>query len=417
MDKKPKNPPIQKTESLSRFFHKGKPVPCWLAGRYRHQNQNSFQLFSQGTSLNLFRTEAQAKEMQHLQTGDWIRLLLKDTEGHFSRWELLQKSPISTPSRTETTSLRFLQFAADWEAFLNSVKSFFNGRALEFIRTPSLLKATGTEPHLQPLKTKATLRGKAKELFLPTSPELSLKKLLCLGATDFFEIKKCFRDGEEGALHSMEFFLLEWYRTFFSLEELINETEELLKHLKKLSFFKGSFNSLETFTFKELFKKHLKFSLSPETGRKELAQLAERCGLQFSPTDAFQDLFHLLFLNCIEPSLPQDHPLVIRDYPPELRAYAKINSQGWANRFELYWRGMELANAFEEVTQAEEQETLFKKELNESGRVQPLDTELLTLMKQGMPPCCGIAVGLDRLFAAICGRENISFFRYPEFLL
>ena len=172
-------------------------------------------------------------------------------------------------------------------------------------------------------------------MFLPTSPELALKKLLCLGGTDIFEIKKCFREGELGPLHSPEFFLLEWYRAFFSLAELIEEVISLLDALKSLSFFKGPSNlSVRVFTFRELFKKYLDFSLTPNTGKEELIQLIKKRGIPFSKEDSFENLFHLLFLNFIEPLLPHNDPVVIKDYPPDLRAYSQLNKEGWAGRFE-----------------------------------------------------------------------------------
>ena len=350
--------------------------------------------------------------MERLKEGDWIQILIEDMKHQvcsFKQWKLIQKSHYQSPLSS------FLIYARNWEDFLNFVRSFFKSRSLTSFKTPSLLKAVGTEPHLKPFTTVMSLKGKKQKMFLPTSPELSLKKLLCLGETDFFEIKKCFREGEFGPLHYPEFFLLEWYRAFFSLEEMIKEVAHLLDSLKSLSFFKGpSSFSIKVFTFRELFKKHLSFSLTPHTGKKELIHLIKNQGIPFSKKDSFENLFHLLFLNFIEPLLPHNDPVIIKDYPPALRAYAQLSKEGWARRFELYWRGMELANAFYEVNEAEEQEALFKKELKENpSNNRPLDTELLSLMKRGMPPCCGIALGLDRLFAAVHNKQDISFFRFP----
>ena len=404
----------KKTETLSRFFHKSKPVPCRVAGRYRQKNTKSFQLFSQGLSLNFSRTEKQAEEMEHLKEGDWIHVLIEDIKHQvcsFKHWTLIQTSRY----KSQPCLSSFLIYAGDWENFLDFVRSFFKSRGLISIQTPSLLKAVGTEPHLTPFTTFMSLKGKQQKMFLPTSPELALKKLLCLGGTDIFEIKKCFREGELGPLHYPEFFLLEWYRAFFSLEELIEEVISLLDALKSLSFFKGPSNlSVRVFTFRELFKKYLDFSLTPNTGKEELIQLIKKRGIPFSEEDSFENLFHLLFLNFIEPLLPHNDPVVIKDYPPDLRAYSQLNKEGWAGRFELYWRGMELANAFYEVNETQEQEALFKKELQENpSSNRPMDTELLSLMQKGMPPCCGIALGLDRLFAAVYNKQNISFFRFP----
>ena len=398
----------EQTESLSRFFYKGKPVPSVVAGRYRLKDKFIFQLFSQDLFLDFYRTEDLFLEMAHLEEGDWISVSIEDkiSRGYtFKQWHLIQKS-----LKAEIEA--FPHFAKDWEEFLDSVRSFFKSRGLLPVRTPTLLKTVGTEPYLEPFTTTVVLQGKKQKVFLPTSPELSLKKLLCLGGTDFFEIKKCFRNGESGPLHQSEFFLLEWYRAFFSLEELIKDLCCFLDYVKTLPFFKGDSGPVEILTMKELFLKYLKFSLTPQTEKKELKILIKKHGISFSVAESFENLFHLLFLNIIEPQLPQNRPVIVRDYPPALRAYSRLDEEGWASRFELYWRGMELANAFHEVNQSWEQEVLFKEELKKNSHsVRPIDEGLISLMKKGMPPSSGIALGLDRLFAALCEKKNISFFK------
>ena len=381
-----------------------------VAGRYRLKNKKSFQIFSQGLSLDLYRTENLAREMASLEEGDWISASIEDETSHgyvFNQWSLIQKS-----SQIEYEA--FPVFIKEWEGFLDFVKSFFKGRGLLHVGTPTLLKAVGTEPHLEPFITKISLKEGEQKAFLPTSPELSLKKFLCLGGTDFFEIKKCFRNGEFGPLHQPEFFLLEWYRAFFSLEDLIEDLYCFLDYVTKLSLFKGSSCSVEILTVRELFLKHLGFSLTPHTGEEELKNLLKKKEIPFSKEQTFEDMFHLLFLNSIEPQFPRDRPVIVKDYPPALRAYSRLNEEGWASRFELYWRGMELANAFHEVNQSWEQEALFKKELEKNSSLyRPIDEEFLSLMKKGMPPSSGIALGLDRLFAALCKKEDISFFKGP----
>lgn len=404
--------PSEQIESLNRFFYKGKPIPSVVAGRYRLKDKFVFQLFSEDLSLDFYRPEDIFLKMAHLEEGDWIGVSIEDkvSQGYtFKQWHLIQKSP-----KAEVEA--FSHFAKDWEEFLDSIRSFFKGRGLLPVRTPTLLKTVGIEPYLEPFITTVVSQGKKQKVFLPTSPELSLKKLLCLGGTDFFEIKKCFRNGESGPLHQPEFFLLEWYRAFFSLEELIEDLCCFLDYVKTLPVFKGDSKPMEILTVKELFLKYLKFSLTPETGKTELKVLIKKHGISFSSGESFENLFHLLFLNIIEPQLPRDRPVIVRDYPPALRAYSCLDGEGWASRFELYWRGMELANAFLEVNQSWEQEALFKEELKKNSlSARPIDEELISLMKKGMPPSSGIALGLDRLFAALCEKKDISFFKSPLF--
>ena len=333
-----------------------------------------------------------------------------------------------------------------WRAFLRTVEGFFLSKGLAYAETPYLVKCPGTEPHLKALKSSF------KNYYLPTSPEIQLKKLLCQDWTDFFEIKTCFREEEANQTHQVEFHLLEWYRAFYSLEELMQELYELLVFLQKsFQIFSESseWESLDSLSLKpenlnfpdpdrdkkiktqklissnkkssddmppaeflsvsDLFQKHLAFPLSPKTSKQELFNLAKKEALPVKEDFSFEDLFFSLFLNKIETQLCQKTPVFIYNYPPQLRAFAQINKEGWANRFELYWKGLELANAFYEVTQFEDQKQLFQEHLNQRKDEITLDEELLSAMKEeGMPPCSGIALGLDRFFLALTEGKNLK---------
>ena len=223
-------------------------------------------------------------------------------------------------------------------------------------------------------------------------------------------MKKCFRNGELSSAHRPEFYMLEWYRAFFPLKRLMGEVEAFLEHLSRENFFTGSLPPLKIQTVSDLFLKHLNFQLTPKTSQKELVRLLDKHHIPFSPPGTWEECFHLLFLNKIEPCFCEGSPLIVRDYPVCLRGFSRLNRRGWADRFELYWRGFELANAFHEVTDPLEQERLFQEHLRQRADGVPADRELVRLMKtRGMPPCSGIALGLDRLFAALCGEKDISF--------
>ena len=118
--------------------------------------------------------------------------------------------------------------------------------------------------------------------------------------------------------------------------------------------------------------------------------------------------FFLVFLNHVEPKLPRQAPVFVCDYPPRLRAFARLNPQGWADRFELFWGGLELANAFYEVIDPKEQEDLFKHHVEQRKDKVPWDKELISFMRQGMPPVSGIALGLDRLFLAVYKKRDLK---------
>ena len=395
------------TYSLSRFFHKKNPsFPCRVAGFFKAKSRQAFELHSQGCVLACGISLRQAREISALRTGDGISAEIIKTGGKYKLISWKKLTDASDPA-VERISLKERE---DWMRFLSVIKRFFCGRGVAAVETPSLVACPGTEPHLAPFKTVWIFPdGKRQVRFLPTSPEMHLKKLLCRGWTDIFEIKKCFRNKELGALHLPEFYLLEWYRAFFSLKQLARELSDLLKRLSREAFFKGPLKPVQTKTVAELFRQHLNFPLTPNTSKKDLARLLQEHQIPFSRAKGFEELFHLLFLNKIEPQFEEDTPLIVRDYPLCLRGFARKNKQGWADRFELYWRGFELANAFFEVTDFREQRRLFQSHLKQRKDSVPADGELLRLMKtRGLPPCSGIAVGLDRLFSALRRKKDIS---------
>ena len=292
------------------------------------------------------------------------------------------------------------QLLQDWRLFLKSVEEFCIKEGMAYSSTPHLVPCPGTEPHLKALKTSF------KKNYLATSPEMHLKRLLCQDWTDFFEIKTCYREEEISPHHQVEFTLLEWYRAFYSTRDLIEETYRLLLFLQDKN--SCPLSPYETVTVSELFKKYLNFSLTPQSSKKDLMLLIDKHQLGADLKDSFEDLFFLLFLNKIEPRLPTKKPLFIYNYPPQLRAFAQINKEGWADRFELYWKGLELANAFYEVVDPLEQKKLFQDHFKQSKGAVPFDSQLLGDMKKAMPPVSGIALGLDRLFLALYNQKDLK---------
>lgn len=380
-----------------------------MAGRFYPEDKHLFQLQSQGLSIDCENT----KDVFQIETGHWLAVKLlskKDNRYQTSEYKVLSSSECKY-GEADFSYKNKGEILEKWEYFLRVIKDFFYSEGLACVDTPGLVSCPGTEPHLQVFETFFFKQGGSKQMYLPTSPEMYLKKLLCQDWTDFFEIKKCYRNGESGKLHQPEFTLLEWYRAFYSIQELMEETYRLLSFLQRkrepLSEEK-TLPEMKVYTVPALFKKHLHFSLTPKTSKKEIAFLLKEQGLIYDPKDTFESLFFNLFLNLIEPELPKENPVFIFHYPPQLRAFAKINEQGWADRFELYWKGLELANAFHEVTDSKEQLSLFEEHIKQRKDSVPMDKELLSYMKKwGMPPCSGIAVGLDRLFLAFYGIDDL----------
>ncbi|MCY4512852.1 MAG: hypothetical protein OXB86_04110 [Bdellovibrionales bacterium] len=397
--------------TLMRFFQEKNPVfPCLVAGLFVSKSNGEFELHSQGCRLICERDINQTHQMSFLQQGDWICAKIIKIK---KRYQLKSWKKLCSGFEPEEKTPSLVKDQENWNHFLISIKDFFISQGMSLVETPSLVESPGTEPHLSPFETEWVLPNKKKQIrFLPTSPEMNLKKLLCQGWTDIFEIKKCFRNGELSRSHLPEFYMLEWYRAFFPLEQLMEEIETLLKYLSREIFFKGHLKSAEIHTVSDLFFKYLNFQLRPETSKEDLIHLLDKCQIPYSHNGTWEDFFHLLFLNKIEPCFSEEIPLIVKDYPLCLRGFSRQNERGWADRFELYWRGFELANAFYEVTDPVEQGRLFQQHLQQRSDGVPEDKELLHLMKtKGMPPCSGIALGLDRLFAAPCKKKEITFFK------
>lgn len=418
--------------SLSRFFHQKESFPCLVAGRFFNKSKNSFILKSQGHFILCKKNKNFLKELKE---GSWIcvelkskKLLEKTSQQIFVKKEACANQKILKVNTKEDcansniyeTGLSYLlkvprtdykvksfayekkgQVLQDWFHFLRLVEDFFIKQGLAYAETPNLVLCPGTEPHLYPIKSSLD------KYYLATSPEMSLKKLLCQDWTDFFEIKTCYRKEISNEIHQVEFSLLEWYRAFYSAKDLMKELSKLLVFLNRQAFCKNLFKKTYVWSMKELFQKHLDFNLTPESSKKDLLQLARRENVLVPVKSNFEDVFLLLFLNKIEAKLPYKNPVFIYDYPPQMRAFAQINSRGWADRFELYWQKMELANAFYEVTDAKEQKMLFKNHLKERTDEVPLDKELLESMDQAMPEVSGVALGLDRLFLALTGKKSL----------
>ena len=301
-----------------------------------------------------------------------------------------------------------------WFAFLNLVDQAMQKVGLQKVETPTLTDCIGTEPDLDFFETQvySPNGGRPKKLFLSPSPEMNMKRLICQGWQDIYEVKKCFRNNETGPLNSTEFTMLEWYRTQAGLKHLIEDLDFLL-HFLSQKMQVPPVPALKQISMRELFQQHLGQKLTPPSSKKDFMALLNKCSIPFNSAQDTADLFNLLFLNKMEPLLDPQTPLIIYDYPPFQKAYARLNPKGWAMRFELFWQGMELANAFDEVTDPVEQKARFQAERlkrKKAGKsLPPYPYKLLKDMKEkGMPPTAGCALGLERLFLGFTGLTDIK---------
>jgi lysyl-tRNA synthetase class 2 len=265
------------------------------------------------------------------------------------------------------------------------------------------------EPYLDPMLVCSP--HEEKEGYLITSPEYSLKEALSFGLEKIYEIAHCFRSGEKGFLHTKEFLMLEFYQTGISELELmdvcISLFEYLQIHFKDFGFHKEKCQKIK---MEDLFLKKTGRSFSLEDLILTLQEKFPEATYEYDSM-YYEDLFFLVFLNFIEKDLPQGVPVFIYDYPQELAALAKVEN-GRAKRFEIYWNGVELGNAFFELTAFEEQIHRFKEEqvkrLELGKEAFELDIDFIDSLKRGLPSCAGIAMGLDRLLMIILRHENLK---------
>jgi len=235
-----------------------------------------------------------------------------------------------------------------WQQFLHFVRQVFKDKSFLEIKTPTLVACPGTEPSIEVFETEFREGSKIKKYFLPTSPELNLKKLLAEGADKIFEIAPVFRNGERTGRHAPEFLMLEWYRSFCNLNRIKMDVTELIDvvctHLKVTPP-----AGILHLSIPDLFQQYCQFKLTPQTTAEELKELAKKLNVDVSAAVTIDDFFYLIFMEKIEYQWPQDHLVFVEKYPPYQAALARISTDGWAERFEVYWKGLELANAFHEL--------------------------------------------------------------------
>ncbi len=400
----------------------------WVAGRIsisQSQNEIFFSIESGNSSLELLfskdcKLSAQYPNHEILKSGDqiliqgfWNEIQI---EGFDVRVHKIKAHQIKllAPALAEYAIPHFsYKKSKQWAYFLSLIRKTFGVLDFTEVQTPSLLPAPGTEPFLDFFKTEFKMGSFSKTYYLPTSPELHLKKMISSGWCRIFEIKKCFRNGEVSEHHQPEFWMLEWYRAYNHLDSLIKDIKGILNYLK-LHWPEPiiGFATLKETTVQELFEKHCGFQLTPKTTHEELCDLSKKLEVEISLNDSWNDIFFKIFLEKIESQLGHDAPTIVRNYPPSQAALARLTADGWADRFEFYWKGFEIANAFHELNDPEEQLRRFEQEIAFRKKIKnesiPMDEEFIQALRAGFPPTAGIALGLDRLFMALTGTPQIS---------
>src|SRR3989339_149489 len=310
---------------------------------------------------------------------------------------------------------------------VKSMREFFWSKNFTEVETPNIVALPGQEPYLSPMSLKISDENKKQyQAYLHTSPEYAMKKMLAGGFDNIFSICKCFRDNESfGGLHNPEFTMVEWYRINTDFYTIMRDVEELFGFVysdlvkSQKSKVKSPF-LFERISMRDLWKKYAGVDLNDYLDTEKMFALCVAKGFNPDKNEKYEDLFYRIFLNEIEPKLKE--PVIIHHYPAQMAALAKLSGEDnrYAERFEVYVNGMEIANAFSELTDEEEQrkrlveEKELRKELGEPRKtssrgvdVFEIDEDFIEAVGE-LPKCAGIALGVDRLVQVFLSCQNID---------
>ena len=300
---------------------------------------------------------------------------------------------------------------------LAALRGFFAVRDFVEVETPLLVPSPGLEIHLDAVE--------AGSGFLITSPEYQMKRLLAGGFEQIYQVCKCFRAGERGPHHASEFTMVEWYRAFAELDAIVRDTEELVAHVVRAvagdAVARVGARTIDVsppwprLTVREAMHDYAGIDLAGDEPAAELVGKVQRAGIEVAPGTAWDDAFFAAFLARVEPAIAAlDRPLILHDWPAPLAALARRapHDPRVALRFEAYVGGIELANAFGELTDPVEQRARFEDDQRirreRSRAVYPIDAKLIAALEEGLPPSAGIALGFDRLVMLATGAATID---------
>ena len=308
---------------------------------------------------------------------------------------------------------------------LSHTRNFFNSAGFLEVETPLLVPHPGMEPHLSPFETTFGMGNESQSLFLPTSPEYAMKRLLTAGYEKIYQITKAFRREPVGPMHNPEFTLLEWYEAYADYNDVMKVTESfihsLVTKLTSSSIIKWQGRSTDVtppwqrITVEDALAEYAGIQADPFTDKNEFIRLSRDAGYTaVTFDDSPEDAFFKVFLDGVEKHLGNVRPTFLTEYPASMAALSKrkVDRPEIAERFELYISGVELANAFTELNDPEEQRARLEEEaqtrLQNGDPSYAIDEDFLAALEAGMPPAGGIALGLDRLLMLITGSRTIQ---------
>lgn len=304
---------------------------------------------------------------------------------------------------------------------LADTRRFFEERRVLEVSTPAMSTAGATDPNIQSVTLELKAFPRHPLRYLHTSPELAMKRLLAAGSGPIYQLCTVFRDNEDGRLHRPEFTMLEWYRPDWQYHQLIEETLTLIRALAR----EQSAGQEQRLSYRELFLNYA--GVDPVTATvQDCRECCRRFDLPVaeSMTEDIDEWLDWILGALIAPRLPRDGLTCVYDFPPSQAALARIrrDSPPVAERFEIFWGGMELANGFQELTDVVEQRRRFE---NDNARRREkglppirIDGRFLAAIEAGLPESAGVALGMDRLLMAITGaghiREVVALAEDPE---
>jgi len=339
-------------------------------------------------------------------------------------WELLRNNP----------SLFDRYFVKEY--LIKASRNFFEKRGYHELESPILASALPQERYLDVLATNLTFTdGRQKKAYLIPSTETYNKKILAAGIGNHFVISKVFRGLEDiGPNHSPEFTMMEWYDLNSTYLNLMNDCEKLVNEMHDYLCLKQNTHKTESITYNgknidltpswyritvsEVLKKYANIELKDIQTLDKIEKVATQKGYQIEKNDDWETIFELIFLNEVEPNLPQEKPLFLYDYPKILCPLTKTSQSNplVCEKVELYIAGREIANGYTELRDWKEQERRFKEEQNARKTLNKdeirFDNDLINALKAGIPPVAGMGLGIDRLAMIFADAKNISDINY-----
>lgn len=291
---------------------------------------------------------------------------------------------------------------------MRSIRQFFTDRGVLEVETPVLSEFGVTDVHLSTFSTEfiAPQAGQSKTLWLNTSPEYHMKRLLAAGTGAIFQLCHVFRNEEAGSRHNPEFTMLEWYRPHFDMYRLINEVDDLLQQILDCE-------PAEIMSYQFAFQEFVGVDpLSVE--RPILVELARKYNFMCDLDEDRDTLLQFLFSAVVEPKIGWERPVAVYHFPATQAALAQISSEDHrvAERFEFYYKGLELANGFHELTDHREQLRRFEQDNAQRAKLglpqREIDRRLLGALQAGVPNTSGVALGVDRLMMIALDKKRIE---------